>query len=83
MNKSSIKACEREALIEQLRALLGERVSTNRSVLEQHGHGESWHPTQAPDAVCFVHSTAEVVAIVKLCAASQTPIIAFGSGTSL
>jgi D-lactate dehydrogenase (cytochrome) len=83
LNKSSIKACEHEPLIEQLRALLGERVSTNRSVLEQHGHGESWHPTQPPDAVCFAHSTAEVVAIVKLCAASQTPIIAFGSGTSL
>ena len=83
MNESSMKTGEREPLIEQIRALLGERISTNRSVLEQHGHGESWHPTQAPDAVCFAHSTAEVVAIVKLCADSQTPIIAFGSGTSL
>ncbi len=83
MNETAFSAGDRASLIEQLRTLLGERVSTSRSVLEQHGHGESWHPTQAPDAVCFVQSTAEVVAIVKLCSASQTPVIAFGSGTSL
>ncbi|MCP4765378.1 MAG: FAD-binding protein [Gammaproteobacteria bacterium] len=78
-----MKASAREPLIEQLRALLGERISTNRTILEQHGRGESWHPTQAPEAVCFAQSTEEVAAIVKLCAASQAPIIAFGSGTSL
>ena len=83
MNESAVKTCDREPLIEQLRALLEERVSTSHSVLEQHGHGESWHPTQAPDAVCFAQSTEEVAAIVKLCAATQTPVIAFGSGTSL
>jgi D-lactate dehydrogenase (cytochrome) len=83
VNKSAINACDRETLVEQLRALLGERASTSRSVLEQHGHGESWHPTQAPDAVCFAQTNDEVAAIVKLCAASQTPVIAFGTGTSL
>ncbi len=83
MNELSMKASAREPLIEQLRALLGERISTNRTILEQHGRGESWHPTQAPEAVCFAQSTEEVAAIVKLCAASQAPIIAFGSGTSL
>jgi D-lactate dehydrogenase (cytochrome) len=83
VNESAINACDREPLIAQLRALLGERVSTSHSVLEQHGHGESWHPTQAPDAVCFTQSTEEVAAIVKLCATSQTPVIAFGTGTSL
>ncbi len=63
--------------------MLGQRFSTNASVREQHGHGESWHPVQAPDAVCFVQSNAEVSAVVKLCAASATPVIAFGTGTSL
>ena len=72
-----------EPLVTQLHDLLGDRVSTSNSVLEQHGRGESWHPVQAPDAVCFAHSTEEVAAIVKLCAASRTPVIAFGSGTSL
>jgi len=70
-------------LIEQLHSILGERVSTSSSVLEQHGHGESWHPVQAPDAVCFPQSNEEVAAIVRLCAETATPVIAFGTGTSL
>ena len=69
--------------IAQLRELLGDRISTVDSVLQQHGRGESWHPTQAPDAVCFAQSSEEVAQIVRLCAESQTPIIAYGTGTSL
>ena len=74
---------EPELLIEQLRAMLGKRVSTSPSVLEQHGRGESWHPPQKPHVVCFADSTEEVAAIVRLCAASRTPVIAYGTGTSL
>ena len=70
-------------LIDALRDLLGDRLSTSQSVLEQHGRGESWHPVKAPDAVCFAQSTEEVAAIVTLCAANQTPVVAFGTGTSL
>ena len=40
-------------VIDALRNLLGDRLSTSQSVLEQHGRGESWHPVKAPDAVCF------------------------------
>jgi D-lactate dehydrogenase (cytochrome) len=84
MNRPAEDFPKHKILIEQLRALLGERVSTSASVLEQHGRGESWHPTQAPDAVCFAHSTDEVAAIVKHCAANgPTPVIAYGTGTSL
>jgi D-lactate dehydrogenase (cytochrome) len=83
MNQPVTEISVRAALIEQLRELLGERVSTSASVLEQHGHGESWHPVQAPDAVCFVQNNDEVAAVVKLCATSATPVIAFGTGTSL
>ncbi len=83
MNHPAANLPNRESLIEQLRSILNERVSTSTSVLEQHGHGESWHPVQAPDAVCFAQSTEEVVAIVKLCAETATPVIAFGTGTSL
>lgn len=83
MSRPAAEIPERSALIEQLRDLLGERLSSIKTVREQHGHGESWHPVQAPDAVCFVRSTAEVAAVVKLCAASATPVIAFGTGTSL
>lgn len=83
MSRPAAEIPERSALIEQLRDLLGERLSSVKTVREQHGHGESWHPVQAPDAVCFVRSTTEVAAVVKLCAASATPVIAFGTGTSL
>ena len=72
-----------ESLIASLRELLGERVSTSTSVLQQHGRGESWHPTQPPDVVCFAQSTEEVAAIVRLCAAQAIPVIAYGTGTSL
>ncbi len=83
MNQPASEMSGREALIGQLRELLDERLSTSGSVREQHGRGESWHPPQPPDAVCFARSTDEVAAIVKLCAASATPIVAFGTGTSL
>ena len=73
----------RGALIEQLRSIFGERLSTSRSVLDQHGRGESWHPVQAPDAVCFPRNNDEVITIVRLCAEAPTPVIAFGTGTSL
>jgi len=83
MSKPASRLSEPELLITQLRTMLGERVSTSPSVLEQHGRGESWHPSQAPHAVCFARSTEEVADIVRLCAASKTPVIAYGTGTSL
>ena len=67
-----------DSLLEELHAMLGDRASTSRSVREQHGRGESWHPLQPPDIVCFAQTTDEVSSIVKLCAAHKTPVIAFG-----
>ncbi|MEO7156752.1 MAG: FAD-linked oxidase C-terminal domain-containing protein [Vicinamibacterales bacterium] len=70
-------------MIEALRGILGDRVSTSESVREHHSHGESWHPPGLPDVVVFPTSTDEVVAIVKLCAGHRTPIVPFGMGSSL
>ncbi|MEM7562744.1 MAG: FAD-binding protein, partial [Pseudomonadota bacterium] len=83
MSTPAVNASDREALIDKLKNLLGDRTSTSASVLEQHGRGESWHPVKQPDAVCFAQSNEEVSEIVKLCAAYETPVIAFGTGTSL
>jgi len=83
MNQAAANLSNRGVLIERLRSIFDDRLTTNKSVLEQHGHGESWHPVQAPDAVCFPHSNEEVATIVKLCAEFTTPVIAFGTGTSL
>ena len=73
----------KDPVVEALRALLGDRLSTSLAVREQHGRDESYHPTQAPDAVAFAHSTEEVAEIVKVCAAHKRPVIPFGTGTSL
>jgi len=83
MNQAAANLASREVLIERLRSIFGDRLTTSKSVLEQHGHGESWHPVQAPDAVCFPQSNEEAATIVKLCAETATPVIAFGTGTSL
>jgi D-lactate dehydrogenase (cytochrome) len=72
-----------ESLLAELRAVLGDRLSTAASVREQHGKDESYHAAHAPDAVAFAHSTEEVSAIVKACARHETPVIPFGTGTSL
>jgi len=70
-------------LIAALKQRLGDRLSTSAAVCAQHGKDESYHEAHAPDAVAFAQSTDEVVEIVKLCAQYKTPIIPFGTGTSL
>ena len=71
------------ALLAALRQRLGDRLSTAAAVCEQHGKDESYHTPHAPDAVAFAQSTEEVSDIVSLCAEHRTPVIAFGTGTSL
>ncbi len=71
------------SLLAGLRQLLGDRLSNSAAICAQHGKDESYHPAHPPDAVAFPQTTEEVAAIVKLCAAYQTPVIAFGTGTSL
>ncbi|MEZ5824228.1 MAG: FAD-linked oxidase C-terminal domain-containing protein [Geminicoccaceae bacterium] len=73
----------RETVVARLKEMLGERCSTAQAVREQHGHGESYHPTLLPDAVCMPASTGEVAEIVTLCAEHEVPIVPFGAGTSL
>ena len=72
-----------DALMTALRGLLGDRLSTARTVREHHGDDLSFHEMAAPDAVAFARSTEEVSAIVRLCAEHERPVIAFGAGTSL
>ena len=70
-------------MIDDLKGLLGDRVSTSDSVREHHSHGESWHAPGLPDCVVFPASTEEVAAIVKVCALHRRPIVPFGMGSSL
>lgn len=74
---------QNDPLIEALRALLDERLSTAMAVREHHGKDASYHAMEMPDAVAFAETTEEVAEIVRLCAAHKRPVIAFGTGTSL
>jgi D-lactate dehydrogenase (cytochrome) len=70
-------------VIGQLREQFGERVSTNPTVLEAHGHDESYHATLAPDAVVLASSTKDVAAVLAFCHATRVPVVPYGAGTSL
>lgn len=66
-----------------LKQTFGERFQTGKAICEQHGHTTTWIENQPPDAVVFAQSAQEVSDIVKVCAAHQVPLIAYGTGTSL
>ena len=70
-------------LVSKLSERFGERVTTAHAIRDRHGQDESYHPPHPPDAVVFPHTTEEVVAIVRLCAAHRRPMIPYGAGTSL
>jgi len=72
-----------DSTIAELKKLFGERVSTAHAVREQHGKDVSYHEAHLPDAVVFAESAGEVQQIVRVCARHKTPIIPFGTGTSL
>ncbi len=70
-------------LLGRLTALLGDRVTTNINVRDQHGHDEGYRPSQPPDMVVFPATTNEVSAVVRICADLAVPMIPYGVGTSL
>jgi len=72
-----------QTTIEELRALLGERLSVSPSAIESHSRDESYHAAAPPDAVAFPASTKEVAGVVRICAERGVPMIPFGAGTSV
>ena len=69
--------------INELRNLLGDRLSTGTSIRETHGRDEAYTAPSLPDAVAFPSSTGEVADIVKICVEHACPMVPFGVGTSL
>jgi D-lactate dehydrogenase (cytochrome) len=70
-------------LIDELRPIFADRISTSNAVREHHGHDESWHPSALPDAVCFARSTEEVAAAARACSKLGVPIVPYGTGTAI
>lgn len=72
-----------DSLLAEARGFLGERITANATVREQHSHGEGSFPAGLPDLVAFAETTEEVSRLVRLAYERDLPVIAFGTGTSL
>ncbi|MES2976264.1 MAG: FAD-linked oxidase C-terminal domain-containing protein [Pseudomonadota bacterium] len=70
-------------LLAQLAAEFPGRFSQGESERLQHGRDESHFAPQPPDAVVYATSTEEVARIVSLCSGHNTPVIAYGVGSSV
>jgi D-lactate dehydrogenase (cytochrome) len=78
-----MKTMRPDTFLDELRAVLGDRLSTVQAVREHHGKDESHHPAAPPDAVAFAHSNEEVAAVLTICSRHGKPVIPFGAGTAL
>ena len=83
MRAKETLASKAGAVLEPIRALVGERMSTSLPIRQQHGDDQTHNAGAPPDAVVFANTTEEVRDIVKLCAAHGVPVIPYGTGTSL
>ena len=72
-----------ESLQNELQDLLGDRFSKSTSVRSNYAGGEDVFDPILSEAVVFPKNNEEISSIVKLCNRNKTPIIPFGSGTSL
>jgi len=72
-----------QTVVDALSTLLGDRLSTSTGVRDHHSKDESWHVPHRPDAVVFPNTTEEVAEIVRICARHRTPVVPYGTGTSL
>ncbi len=72
-----------DTLLERLAHRFGSRFSVGEAVRLHHGKDESSLPPAPPDGVVFAETTDEVAETVRLCREFHTPVIPFGTGTSL
>lgn len=70
-------------MLTTLKALLGEKVSTNPTVLTAHGQDKSYPEIYPPLAVVYAESVKDVQDVLHWCREHHTPVIPFGAGSSL
>ena len=66
-----------------LKKLLGDRCSFSESLRLNYARGEDVFEPVLSQAVVFPETNEEISSITKLCNKNNTPIVAFGTGTSL
>ena len=66
-----------------LKKLLGDRCSFSESLRLNYARGEDIFEPVLSQAVVFPETNEEISSITKLCNKNNTPIVAFGTGTSL
>ena len=72
-----------ETAIAQIKAILGDRITTAKAERDLHGANETYYPATPPDAVAFPANTEEISAILKICNAEGCPVVAYGAASSL
>ena len=71
------------AVLSAARDFLGERISANAALVDQHSHGEDSYGSHPPDAVAFIERAEEAAQLLALCHQHGVPVVPFGAGTSL
>jgi D-lactate dehydrogenase (cytochrome) len=70
-------------LQKELTTILGDRISTAESTRLNYSHGEDVFDPVLSQSVVFPNNNEEISKILKLCNKFKTPVIPFGTGTSL
>ena len=70
-------------LQKELTGFLKDRFTTSDSVLVNFSKGEDAYDPIKPLAVVFPNSNEELSKILKLCNDHKTPVVPYGTGTSL
>ena len=72
-----------ETVLAAAGAFLGDRITTNAALRQQHSHGEDSYTPAMPDAVAMIETTEEAGRLLALCHAHSVPVVPWGAGTSL
>jgi len=70
-------------MVENLKAILHERVSTSPADLEAHGRDEGYPQKYPPAAVVYAQTLEDIQQTLAFSRQTHTPVIAFGAGTSI
>ena len=72
-----------DTVIASARNFLGDRMSDNAALREQHSHGEDYQPRAMPDAVAFIERGEEAAQLLQLCYQHGVPVVPFGAARVL